>query len=394
MPLRYLNIGESEIDAFLDRVIARCRIEIQDFRVLPDDIIDTDVRPMTRWHTEFLQSSLEADVEPSHEIFRNSTVRRFRQGVTVQSLIRYYEVWAEEIWQEAQRSAPRQQPPVALRLASHLANHLETARSAVSRIYLEEIAGTRSSGQRLRSDLLEALVSTQESDDFVGRVLITLQIDLAAPHFVLALRHRGKRAPKSRDLELALIESVKYFDRAGFLIAANGIRHDDIVIIGPLTDRRLQEAEDVAHSIAEKFCAYSVGISGAMTGPGAIALGYRSALTGMTISPTVHEHRAYTSRDARLNRVLRSSEHVEPLRESILRSLEAYDLEHSSDLLLTARTFIHTNFNAKLAAQHLHIQPNSVRYRLGRIRELTGSDPLTADGILEIMIALRSIGPT
>jgi DNA-binding PucR family transcriptional regulator len=82
------------------------------------------------------------------------------------------------------------------------------------------------------------------------------------------------------------------------------------------------------------------------------------------------------------------------LRESILRSLEAYDLEHSSDLLLTARTFIHTNFNAKLAAQHLHIQPNSVRYRLGRIRELTGSDPLTADGILEIMIALRSIGPT
>lgn len=394
MPLHNHDLSEQQLEVFVDRVIERCLDEIPELRELSREIIDSDVRPMTRWHTEFLRSSLDASIEPGQEIFRNSTVRRFRQGVSVQSLTRYYELWAEELWVEASLGLSAHSPAMALRVASHLATHLETARSAVSQIYLEETAGSRSAGQRLRSDLLDALVSTQESDDFVGRVLITLQIDLARPHVVVVLRHRGKRAPRQRELEFAMMESVKLFDRAGFFIAAHGVRHDDIVIVGALADHDLAEAEAVAHAVAERLHGFSVGISAGMTGPGAIGRGYRSALTGMTIAPEGHKRRAYTARDARLNRILRTSEHVGALREDILGAIENYDREHGSDLLLTARTFIHANFTAKLAAEHLHLQPNTVRYRLGRIRELTGSDPLTADGILEIMIALRSVGPS
>ncbi|MGP9747063.1 PucR family transcriptional regulator [Brachybacterium sp. AOP29-B2-41] len=394
MPIRYFALDELDRDALIERVLERSLAEIPDLRALPEDVIDSDVRPMTRWHTEFIRSSLEASIEPSQEIFRNSTVRRIRQGVSVQSLIRYYELWAEEFWTELSQGRGEIEPAMALRVASHLATHLETAREAVSRIYLEETAGSRTSGQRLRPDLLDALVSTQESDDFVARVLITLQIDLEEPHVVMVLRHRGKRAPRQQDLELALLESVRMLERAPFFVVANGIRHDDVVLITTLGDHALAEAEEVAHAVATQVPGFSVGISGALTGTGAIGRGYRSALTGMSIAPGVAEHRAYTARDARLNRIFRHGELADALRGDVVGALEQYDREHGSDLLLTARIFLHTNFNAKLTAEHLHLQPNTVRYRLGRIRELTGSDPLTADGILEIMVALRSQGPS
>lgn len=395
MPIEVVALEEHQRDVLIDRVIQRCLAEIPDLRALPADLIESDVRPMTRWHTDFMRSSLEASIEPTQEIFRNSTVRRFRQGVSVQALIRYYELWAEELWTVLSQEAEVQlEAAMTLRVASHLAKHLETARQAVSQIYLEESSGSGTSGQRLRSDLLDALVSTQESDEFVSRVLITLQIELDEPHVVVVLRHRGKRAPHQQELELALLQSVRLLDSGALFVVANGIRHDDVVIVGTLGSRELRDAESVAHAVAEHLPHFSVGISGAVTGTGAISRGYRSALIGMSVTSGLVEHRAYTARDARVNRIFRSNAHADELRDDVLGALVRYDREHGSDLLLTVRTFVHANFNAKLTAEHLHLQPNTVRYRLRRIRELTGSDPLTADGILEIMVALRTLGPS
>ena len=64
---------------------------------------------------------------------------------------------------------------------------------------------------------------------------------------------------------------------------------------------------------------------------------------------------------------------LRPFRDLIGR-LEAYDREHSSDLVRTLRVFFAANANASEAADRLYLHRNSLPYRLERVQDLTGLD--------------------
>jgi DNA-binding PucR family transcriptional regulator len=70
---------------------------------------------------------------------------------------------------------------------------------------------------------------------------------------------------------------------------------------------------------------------------------------------------------------LARSAELRPFRELIGR-IEAYDREHSSDLLRTLRVFFAANANASEAADRLYLHRNSLPYRLARVQDLTGLD--------------------
>jgi len=58
----------------------------------------------------------------------------------------------------------------------------------------------------------------------------------------------------------------------------------------------------------------------------------------------------------------------------LIESVEAYDREHTSDLIRTLRVFFAANANASEAADRLYLHRNSLPYRLARVQELTGLD--------------------
>ena len=58
----------------------------------------------------------------------------------------------------------------------------------------------------------------------------------------------------------------------------------------------------------------------------------------------------------------------------LIEPLEAYDREHSSDLIRTLRVFFAANANVSEAADRLYLHRNSLPYRLTRVQELTGLD--------------------
>ena len=75
--------------------------------------------------------------------------------------------------------------------------------------------------------------------------------------------------------------------------------------------------------------------------------------------------------------------------DSVLGVLIAHDAERQSSLVETVRTLVECNFHYRTAAELLYTHPNTLRYRMSRINELTRLDFANADDRLKVEIALR-----
>jgi hypothetical protein len=72
-----------------------------------------------------------------------------------------------------------------------------------------------------------------------------------------------------------------------------------------------------------------------------------------------------------------------------LADVARYDAEHGTPLLPSLRTYLDSFGDMVAAARQLHVHPNTLRYRLRRIRELTGLDLDDADARLAVSLQLR-----
>ena len=68
--------------------------------------------------------------------------------------------------------------------------------------------------------------------------------------------------------------------------------------------------------------------------------------------------------------------------------LAAYDRRHSKEYLPTLRAFVAASFDVNMTAQHLGLHPNSVRYRLRRIEEITGMSLAVVDNLVALTLQL------
>lgn len=90
-----------------------------------------------------------------------------------------------------------------------------------------------------------------------------------------------------------------------------------------------------------------------------------------------------------LDRILIHSEYAEELLEETMRPLVAYDERHAADLVPTLRAYVRNDLNMTRTAKDLHVNPNTVAYRLKRIAMLTGYDPTNSSGMVTLALALR-----
>ncbi|MDB1089208.1 helix-turn-helix domain-containing protein [Streptomyces sp. ACA25] len=76
----------------------------------------------------------------------------------------------------------------------------------------------------------------------------------------------------------------------------------------------------------------------------------------------------------------------------LLDPLRAYDQRHRSALLPTLRAFLAADCSWSRCAAALHLHVNTLRYRIGRIEELTGRDLSRLEDRLDLFLALRLTG--
>jgi hypothetical protein len=92
-----------------------------------------------------------------------------------------------------------------------------------------------------------------------------------------------------------------------------------------------------------------------------------------------------------LFRVLASHpEEVEGFYEHTVAPLVRYDQEYTSELLATLEVYLANNCNMNATAQAIYAHRHTVSYRLERIRDLTGLDPLKSEDRERLGLGLKA----
>ncbi|GAA2246970.1 PucR family transcriptional regulator ligand-binding domain-containing protein [Streptomyces amakusaensis] len=73
----------------------------------------------------------------------------------------------------------------------------------------------------------------------------------------------------------------------------------------------------------------------------------------------------------------------------LLDPLREYDLRHRAELIPTLEAFLASDGSWTRCAQRLHLHVNTLRYRVGRIEQLTGRDLSRLEDKLDFFLALR-----
>lgn len=138
---------------------------------------------------------------------------------------------------------------------------------------------------------------------------------------------------------------------------------------------------------------FAVGVGGPVTGA--------AALTG-AVEEARHAHRSATTRPDQAT-VVRADELASHLlllsgvpadtrrafRDRLLGPLTEYDRAHGADLVRTLDTFLSCSGSWSRSADLLHVHVNTLRYRIGRVEQLTGRDLSRFEDRIDLFLALR-----
>ena len=99
--------------------------------------------------------------------------------------------------------------------------------------------------------------------------------------------------------------------------------------------------------------------------------------------------RAVAFDEVLIDHMVRSSPHGDRILDGTLRPLIEYDSDRQSELVPTLRAYVNAGFNLTKSAETLSVHPNTVVYRLRRIKELSGRDPHEPDDLLLLFLGLK-----
>lgn len=283
---------------------------------------------------------------------------------------------------------------------------------------------------RLRHDLVEMVLlepgeadPVAEIDRRVGRAS-ALSHDLTGPHRVMALQPRDGRWPDgeavgdlveraARDLDMPYLGTLRgqiailvcgtpgaWLDSGGHAMTpwsdradSGGRRGDDR---GSRHDARPRVAWRVVHDAFTRVLRHSpvLGVGGFVDRPEHLPRSYREAMQALTVRLRQDEPRGLvTFEDLGLYRLLGTPQGRREARayvEDWLGALLAYDADRQADLVHTLGTYLDHSGNYDDTAAALHIHRSTLRYRLQRIRELSGHDLTHADTRLNLHVAVRA----
>ena len=137
-----------------------------------------------------------------------------------------------------------------------------------------------------------------------------------------------------------------------------------------------------------------MGVGGFVERPEHLPRSYREAMQALTVRLRQADPPGLIAfENLGLYRLLATPEGRREARafvEDWLGSLLAYDSERQADLVHTLGAYLDHGGNYDDTAAALHIHRSTLRYRLQRIRELSGHDLTHADTRLNLHVAVRA----
>jgi sugar diacid utilization regulator len=384
--------------------VERLREEVVDYK-FADDELQTDVYAFTVANIDALLDDLETGngiPEREFQRIRAACARRAHE-VPLEALDRGWRIFGQTAWAAVLDAIPADSPAdstAALEAAARLLRHVDAATTAGVQAYLDEQQNPLNDLGLLRRDLLEALVSGGGDPEQIRRRALSLNVRLADAYVVVVMRdtHTTVRDLADPPAECysavrRVVEGTRAHLRPAEGSLLVGVRKSEVVAAYPAKSR--EGVELVRHECAELLegliaPGIDIGISGWHAGARAIAAGYAEARAAQRLAEATGDSgHALTFDEVLIDHIVRSSPAIESALSETLRPLTEYDLARNTDLVGTLRAFVEAGFNVTKSAAALHAHPNTVAYRLHRIRQLTGREVHDPNDLLVLLLSLK-----
>ena len=392
-------------EALADRIVGRICSDIPDYRLVDDEVV-RDVRSITLGHIELIVDTLTHDRMPADEEFtatRAGGARRMHQGISLESFQRAARLWGHLLWEAVLEDIDPDDPyerEAALRIASRVMQHVDHMSTNVAAGYLDELQVVWSDREVVRRDLLDALVCGQGDEERIRRLARSLRLPLEERYVVIVVRGTEQLAEEQADQTLSsraalrrMVEAARRHLRLDGHSLLVGMRHGEVVAMCPVqetddVDAVRARADALAAAVAESEA--FVGVGSCHPTIAGVASSYAEARDAVDIAVGIGvQGRALHFDEVLIDHMVRSTPHADRILDSTLRPLLAYDEGKQAKLVSTLRAYIDSGFNLTRSAEVLQVHPNTVVYRLRRIRELSGRDPHDANDLLLLFLGLK-----
>lgn len=323
------------------------------------------------------------------QLFRERGRDRGNEGLPVTELIEAYLLFTEELWNEVTLLTDGHPPTDA---ANRLLHSLRHVLHAAVQAHQEEYQAAHSEARETLRATVRALASGEPPAELAARVGLRLADAYAivalriAPHpsesigDALGRRIAGRRKVQQLTEHLNRLlgdDVLTALDPDGGLLllpSTPGHADDDLASIRAAIPR-LADLMDVALTAGFAHAPDLTAIpAGAAQAQRLLELAARPGHVA-ALADHLFEYQLHHDTEA-----------VPHLRAIIDR------LRDEPELLTTLATYFSTDFNRRQSARELHVHPNTVDNRLGRVAALTGADPHTSAGVLLLGAALEITG--
>jgi sugar diacid utilization regulator len=253
-----------------------------------------------------------------------------------------------------------------------------------------ELARLRSLAEtelRLRRDLVEDLLSGTDEESALARAQ-ALGYDLERPHRVVVVEGQG-RADGGEDPLFHAVRRAAGSTGAGSLLVS---RTGTVVLLADqdLDGEKLRGA--VLHELGGGRV--RIGVGGSCGSVGDFPRSYREAQTALRVQAGSHGTERVTVFDElgvyRLLSRLENTAEVERFVRDWLGALLDYDARKQSELVRTLSEYLERGGSYDATAQVLVVHRSTLKYRLQRIRELSGHDVNDPDSRFNLQLATRA----
>lgn len=246
--------------------------------------------------------------------------------------------------------------------------------------------------QKQREDILGDLVRGGQRDlESVQTAARALGWYGDPPFQVMVARDRreGRGTQVLKEIAQILSESLP--------ASLRGVLRDEVVIL--VSGNEVKNIAHVAAEISERYRRMgrevSVGLGGVCNGLNQIRRSHSEASEAITLGGKFggesgcFDYRALAPYDL-LSCLADCKNHSSYGRDAVAK-LVTYDELHKSQLFETLETFLDLYGKRKSAAERLNIHPNTLDYRIRKVRELTGMDPDDPDSRLILHVWTKAL---
>ena len=287
---------------------------------------------------------------------------------------------------------------------------LDAARTAATLLALEverSRAPERASDAAVAAFLGDLLDRTlTDRDNIVARAR-ELGIDLAGGGTVLLVRARPHH-PEEGDWRVRVLTIAERGARAverGAVGAAVRLRgtsepdEEELVILLPGTDAELsgRAATAARRELEASLPGFGLAVTRSRPVDDPVDL-HRAAAEAMLAANVAEARgdRELAFEETGAYRLLLSAVSEDPselrsFHDETIAPVLAYDDEYETDLLKTLETYLDADGSVATTAQRLFTHRHTIRYRLDRVRELTGLDVASSDGRERLGLGLKAM---